>query len=178
MGKIGRIRNVFIGILMILLSIIMLSLEPELSFIIAALILSLALLIKGIGLLIYYFTMARHMVGGKIQLYVGLIVLDFGIFTLTLTNIPHLYLILYMLGTHAFGGVINILRAREAKRNGASSWKLKTSQGVVNLIVAVLCLFSLGSTKLLVVIYCLGLLYSAVVRMITAFRKTAIVYIQ
>lgn len=178
MGKIGRIRNVFIGILMILLSFIMLWLEPEQSFLIAALILSPALLIKGIGLLIYYFTMARHMVGGKIQLYVGLIVLDFGMFTLTLTNIPHLYLILYMLGTHAFGGVINILRAREAKRNGASSWKLKASQGVVNLVVAVLCLFSLGSTRLLVVIYCLGLLYSAVVRIITAFRKTAIVYIQ
>lgn len=178
MGKFGRIRNVFIGILMIFLSMIMLVLEPEQGFLIAALMLSLALLVKGIGSLVYYFTMARYMVGGKIQLYVGLIVLDFGMFTLTLTDIPHLYLILYMLGTHAFGGGIDILRALEAKRNGASSWKLKASQGVVNLIVAVLCLFSLESTKLLVMLYCLGLMYSAVVRIISAFRKTAIVYIQ
>lgn len=178
MGKLGRIRNVIIGILMILLSIIMLVLEPEESFLIAALMLFLALLFTGIRLLIYYFTMARFMVGGKIQLYVGLIVLDFGLFTLTMTNVPHLYLILYMLGTHAFGGVINILRALEAKRNGAASWKLKTSQGIVNLIVAVLCLFSLESTRLLVILYCLGLVYSAVVRIISAFRKNAIVYIQ
>lgn len=178
MGKFGRVRNVIIGILMILLSFIMMILDPEVSFLIAALILSLALLVNGIRLLIFYFTMARHMVGGKVQLYVGLIVFDFGIFTLTLTNIPHIYLILYLLGTHAFGGVFNILHALETKRNGASSWKLKFSQGVVNLLVAVLCLLSLGSTQLLVVIYCLGLLYSAVVHIISAFRKDAIVYIQ
>ena len=177
MGKLGRIRNVFIGILMLLLSLIMLLLKPEDAFLIAAIILSLALLITGIRLLVFYFTMARHMVGGKIQLYVGLIVLDFGIFTMTLTKIPHLYLILYLLGTHAFGGVINILRALEAKRNGAP-WKLKLSQGVVNLIVAVLCMFSLESTKLLVILYCLGLIYSALVRIISAFRRTSIVYIQ
>ena len=178
MGKIGRIRNVLIGILMILLSLVMLVLEPEVGFLIAAVILSVALLVTGIRLLFYYFTMARHMVGGKIQLYVGLIVLDFGIFTMTLTHVPHIYLILYMLGAHAFGGVINILRALEARRNAASSWKLKFSQGVVNLLVAVLCLFSLGSTRLLVILYCMGLLYSAIVRIISAFRKTAIVYIQ
>ena len=177
MGKFERVRNVLIGILTIVVSLVMLLLEPEISFLIAAIILSFSLLGMGIRLLIYYFAMARHMVGGKIQLYVGLIVLDFGIFTMTLTDVPHLYLILYLLGTHAFGGVIDILRALEAKRNG-SSWKLKTSQGAVNLIVAILCLFSLGSTKLLVVLYCLGLFYSAVIRIISAFRKTAIVYIQ
>lgn len=45
------------------------------------------------------------------------------------------------------------------------------------LTAAVLCLFSLGSTKLLVIIYCMGLLYSAFVRIVSAFRKTAIAYI-
>ena len=178
MGKLGRIRNVFIGIFMILLSFAMMISDPEDSFLIAAVMLSLALLFTGIRSLAFYFTMARNMVGGKSQLYAGLIVMDFGIFTLMLTEMPHIYLILYLIGTHAFSGAIDILRSLEAKRNGASSWKLKVSQGAVNLIVAVLCLFSLESVRMLVIIYCLGLMYSAAVRIISAFRKTAIVYIQ
>ena len=178
MGKFQRIRSVVSGIFMIALSIVMLLLEPETSFLLAAVILSLTLLIAGVRSLVFYFTMARHMVGGKMLLYVGLIILDFGIFTMTLTDVPHLYLIVYLLVTHAFGGVIDILRTLEARRNGAASWKLNASQGIVNLLVAVLCLFSLHSTRLLMILYCLGLLYSAVVRIISAFRKTAIVYIQ
>ena len=178
MGKLGRVRNVFAGIFMILLSFAMLAADPEDSFLIAAVILSLALLFTGISRLAFYFAMARYMVGGKTQLYVGLIVLDFGVFTLMLTEMPHIYMILYLLGTHAFSGGVDILRSLEAKRNGASSWKLKVSQGAVNIIIAVLCLFSLGSIRLLVILYCLGLMYSAVVRIISAFRKTAIVYIQ
>ena len=178
MGKLQRVQNVLVGILTILLSIIMMLLEPEDGFLIAALILAFTLLFAGIRSLIYYFTMARHMVGGKMILYIGLIVLDFGMFTMAMTNIPHIYLILYLLGSHAFTAVIDIMRASEAKRNGASMWKLNMSTGIVNILVAILCLFALGSIRILVVMYCLGLIYSGCVRIIYAFRKTAIVYIQ
>ena len=178
MGKIQRVRNVAEGILLLVMSIVIMILPAEIGFQLAAIVLSVSLFLRGVGMLVYYFTMARNMVGGKLLLYVGIIILDFGMFTITLTDVPHIYLMLYLLATHGFGGVIDILRTLEAKRLESPSWKLNMSQGIVNLAVAVLCIFFLNMTKVLVYLYCAGLIYSAIVRIISAFRKTAIVYIQ
>ena len=172
-----RIKNILIGVLIILGAVILIAF-PEEGLIITATILSFSLFIYGIKNMIYYFTMARHMVGGRIILYLGIIILDFGMFTIMMTNIPKIYIVLYLLVIYAFAGVIDILRALEAKKYQASTWKLSLISGIINIVVAILCVVFIGSTRMIVYFYCAGLIYSAIVRIITSFRKTAIVYIQ
>ena len=64
MTRMQKIRSIFVAIVTILASIYMI-VEPDDGLITMALILSIALVTMGLKYLIYYFTMARHMVGGK-----------------------------------------------------------------------------------------------------------------
>ena len=172
-----RIKNVLIGVLIILGAVILIAF-PEEGIIITASILSLSLFVYGIKTLIYYITMTRHMVGGRIMLYLAVVVLDLGMFTMMLTNIPKMYIALYLVVVYAFSGAIDILRALEAKKYQAPSWRLSLISGIISVVIAILCIVFIGSTNMIVYLYSAGLIYSAIARIITAFRKTAIVYIQ
>lgn len=172
-----RIKNVLIGVLIILGAVILIAF-PEEGIIITASILSLSLFVYGIKTLIYYITMTRHMVGGRIMLYLAVVVLDLGMFTMMLTNIPKMYIALYLVVVYAFSGAIDILRALEARKYQAPSWRFSLISGIINVVIAILCIVFIGSTNMIVYLYSAGLIYSAIVRIITAFRKTAIVYIQ
>ncbi len=172
-----RIRNVFIGIVMIICASII-SLGGEEAYELIILIYGGTLLFNGITRLIYYFTMTRYMVDGKTMLYIGVIFIDFGIFTFTLTDVPIIYLILYVLGIHAFSGLVDILRALETKKYGGTSWKLNFSYGVANILMALLCIFLIKTPTFSVYVYCLGIVYSGIIKIVNAFRRTAVVYIQ
>ena len=171
-----RIRSVLAGLLMILLALL-LFLDPEDNFALVAVILSLSLSFRGLRTLFFYFTMARHMVGGKAMLYVGIIILDAGLLTSSMLNTSQLYVMLYLLGIHAFSGAIDILRGLESKRLAAGSWHLKVAHGVVNIAIAVISVIFIRSPATLAYLYALGLFSSALIRIVTAFRKTAVVYI-
>ena len=172
-----RIKSVLIGVLILLGAVIMIAFPKE-GMIITAGILSLSLFIYGIKTLIYYITIARHMVGGRIMLYIAVVVLDLGMFTMMLTNIPKIYIVLYLVVVYAFSGVVDILRALEAKKYQAPLWRLSLISGIISIVIAILCIVFIGSTNMIVYLYCAGLIYSAIVRIVTACRKTAIVYIQ
>ncbi len=141
------------------------------------LLLSLGLAIKGISDIIFYFRMARHMVGGKMILFQGVIVLDFALVTGSLADVPRVYILLYLIGIHAFSGVVEVLRAMEAKKAVEGPWKLKLSHGIVNFALAVACLAFIRHSNTAVIIYGIGLLYSSINRMIDSFRKTAYIVI-
>ena len=87
MSMLQRISNFISGLLSLLSGIVIL-LVPELGFRFAMLILGFSLLISGLRTVIFFFRMARHMVGGRSMLYYGVITMDFGVFTLTLTDMP------------------------------------------------------------------------------------------
>lgn len=179
MKTMRRVKEIFSGILMMFCCFILI-LIPEEGYFIVPLILSVSLIFSGIRSLLYYFFMARHMVGGKVIFYQGLIVLDLGMFTYTLVDVPLMYVILYLLACHAFSGAIDIMRAFEAKRLHAPSWRFSMTSGVLNIAIMFLSFFCgviMRSTTIVVYIYCAGLLYSACARIVTAFRKTAIVYV-
>ncbi len=121
------------------------------------------------------------MVGGKTFLYQSIIVLDFALFTFSLIRISTVWIMIYLMGIFAFSGAIDILRALEAKKNGAPSWKLKFISGCIS-VAATIALFIIGiifrEQTILVYGYCINLGYAAVMRFVNAFRRTAIVYIQ
>jgi uncharacterized membrane protein HdeD (DUF308 family) len=84
---------------------------------------------------------------------------------------------LYLAGLHGFSGFIDIMRAIESKKMNAS-WKLNISHGIINVLIALLCLVFLKTVWVATLCYSLGLIYSGIIRIIQAFRRTAIVYIQ
>ena len=176
MSKLQRIENVLIGLVMILCAWLMIA-QTELGYLLIIVILGVSLAVTGIRYLIYFFSMARHMVGGRLMLYIGIFALDYGIFSLSLQNIPRIYVLLYLVGLNLVSGGIEILGAVDSRRQGGS-WRLKFANGAVSVAIAVLCIFFRNSDTVMVWMYCIGLVYSAVCRIITALRRTAVVYIQ
>ena len=175
MTKIQRIRTVLES-LMLLLCVAFLLLLPDEGYQIIALILSIVLIVNGIRYLIFYFSMARNMVDGKLTLFYGIIYLDLGMFAYTLQEIPPIYIVLYLLITHLFSGAVDVLRAMEARRAG-SRWKLNIAIGIANILLAFACGFCLHRLSLLTYVYAIGLAYSACLRMVQVFRRSAIIYI-
>ena len=176
MTKARRIGYVLTGLIMVAFGTAI-AITPDRAYNTIILALGMTLLISGIRSLVYYFSMARHMVGGLTVLYRGVIVFDIGLFTLSLTDVPLIFIMLYLAGLHGFSGFIDIMRAIEAKRMGAS-WKLNISHGIINVLIALLCLFCMKTVWVATLCYSLGLVYSGIIRMIQGFRRTAVVYIQ
>ena len=180
MTNMQRIKKLLLALLMFLCAVFMVA-QPELGFWIVALIVSIGIIAYGLRKLIYYFTMARHMVGGDSTLYIGLIVTDLGVFILTTVDDPKLFIVVYMLAAHGFTGAMAVMRALEARRYGSPSWKWSLLDGLANLVVAVFAVVAglfLGSTTDLSYLFAGCMFYSACVQFVTALRKTAIVYIQ
>lgn len=176
MTKLQRIKSFFSGLISLAFSILILW-DHDKGFELIMVVLGFSMVIRGIHSLVYYFTMARYMVGGKYSLYLGIIMFDFGVFTLAMSDIPRIYIVLYLMACNAFSGVIDIMRGLEA-RSYEGSWKLNTAHGIVNIIIAIACCVFISSKRILVYIYAAGLIYSSIIRIINAFRRSAIVYIQ
>ena len=178
MTRIRRLANIIFGIACIVAAILLIVFPHEGAPIILQ-FLALGLGIRGINNLIYYFTMARFMVGGKIALYVGIIYLDFGVFSAAISDdIPKSYIILYLVIIHAFAGAVEILRSFEAKGCGDTKWRLKLIHGIVDIGMALICIILIKNLSVTVIVFSLGLIYSAILRIISAFNKTTMVYIQ
>ena len=155
-----KLKNVLSAISMILIGIAMLFFGEKAYMAIIG-VFSLTLDIMGIRKLIFYFSMARYMVGGRNILFRGILLFDFGIFTGSLVWVPQVYILLYLAGTLAFSGVVNIIGASEVKRI-ESSWKLKTFQGIVKILFAISCLLFMHSEIRVVDICAIGFIFSAV----------------
>lgn len=176
-GMAERLQSLAIGIVMILLGVTMV-ISPDDGYDAVIFVYGAAMTFAGLRMLWFFFRLARYMVGGRIMLYLGSIYLDFGVYTLTLQDVPRFYILLYLSACHLFAGLVDILRALEAKKLGAGAWKLNASFALGNIGMAVLCLIFIRRTEAVVYIFSAGLLYSALVRIYSAFRRTAVIYIR
>ena len=104
--------------------------------------------------------------------------MDFGALTGSLTDVPQFYVLAYLIAIHAFTGLVEILRAREARSQGAKMWRMKMLHGIIDLVMAVICIIFINEESIAVLIYGIGLIYSAIIKISMAFRKTKFVYIQ
>ena len=173
MGRSQRIGTFFRGLMMLITSIA-LCLYPDEAYPVVASLLGLSFLIAGIRRFIYYMTMARHMVGGRMVLYLSLLLIDLGIFTLSIVDVPLIYVMVYLFCIHGLTGVTEVLRAMEVKRM-EGPWKRKMIHAVISIAFTVACLTSIRNSNLVVFIYSAGLFYSALTLIVTAFRNTGIV---
>jgi hypothetical protein len=178
MNGFQRVKGVLFGLVMLAVAILFILFPSDEMYMAIVSILSLGLAIAGIKDIIFYFTMARHMIGGKMILIQGVIILDFAIITGSLATVPKIFILLYLIGIHAFSGVVEVLRAMEAKRTVEGPWKLKLSHGIINFILAIACLIFIRKSNTALLIYSLGLIYSAIVRIFSAFRRTSFILIE
>ena len=178
MSGFQRIRGVLIGLVMLTVAFVFIANPSEDVYRSIVAILALGLAIAGLKDMIFYFRMARHMIGGKMILIQGAIIFDFAILTGALANVPKIYILLYLIGIHAFSGVVEILRAMEAKNSVEGPWKMKFGHGLVNLALAVACLIFIRRSNTAIMIYSIGLIYSAIIRIFNAFRRTSFILIQ
>ena len=177
MTRFQKIKELCISILTIALAIILLFAD-DYGYLLIIVFLALSLTFMGVKELVYFFTMARFMVGGKMALYKGIFFLDVGIFTSTLLDLPESVLLIYLAIIHGFTGLVEILRVIETLKYGSKSWKLKFSHGLIDIFLAVACIAFSSLPKTAVYIYCFGLLYSSLIRIISTFRRTTFIYIQ
>lgn len=177
MTRMQRIRRILLGIALILFSIIGIRYPQDGCLVIAA-GLTVALIARGLSMLLYYLTMARYMVGGKDLLFRGIIILDLGAFTLTVIDEPRVYIVLYVVGYYLFAGFVNILHCLEDRRLGSPAWRINLFQGIVDICITAACLASFRSYRLLILIFCGGLIYSGILLIIDAFRRIDVVYVQ
>ena len=177
MTKLRRIKEIFIGLIMIVIAV-SLMISPGESYEDIIFLIASYFTLRGISSIVYYLTMTRHMVGGRTTLYIGVILLDLGLLTYTLTDVPHYFVLIYLVAIHAFSGAIEVLRAFETRRLGSGSWKLKMSHGFIDIIMAIICIVFLNRLSIAVIIYAIGLIYSSLLRIVSACRRTKLIYIQ
>ena len=177
MTVIDRIKRVIGGLVMIVFSLSY-ALYPKESLPAVSFLLSLGLLFTGIRMIFFYLTLARHMTGGLNILFRGMLLLDLGLFSVKLPELPLMYVMFYLAGINAFSGIATVLQVRDAVRLGSPSWRLKLLFGILNIVTALLCILFLNSASLAVLTYSIGVFNSGVILIIQAFRKTASIYIQ
>ena len=180
MTRTKRLINILQGLVMIVLAGYLVLFPTESLPLVLGLI-GLGMTLNGIRSLTYYFSMAKHMVGGKTLLYRGIIFLDVGILTSSLADAPSRSLIIYIAAVCIFTGLVAILRAREEKTGGSRRWKWRLIYGLIYILIAaavLYCGFAWNLPEIAVDAYALGLIWSATGRIASAFRRTAIVYIQ
>ncbi len=180
MTKFGRVMNAISALFMIAVAVLMFFLDAIHGLKLVMIVVQAGMTLRGLQAIIYYFSMARHMVGGKNVLFRGMIFLDLGVLAGTIFEHPAVYILIYISALHIFTGAVSALRANESRKIG-SSWRLKMAYGITNIalaLIVVICGIAFGRLSIAVWVYSVGLIYSSVLNIISSFRKTEIVYIQ
>jgi uncharacterized membrane protein HdeD (DUF308 family) len=147
------------------------------SYQIVLLILSVILLAYGIRQIHFYFSMARYMNGGRSSLYRGILFLDLALISFSFQSVPVTYIMAYLIGLMAFSGAIDVFGALDARKIHGH-WKLKLLRGIVSIAFAFHAFLHLSTPRHCVYIYCLSLLYNALMHIISAFRRNDMIAIQ
>ncbi len=176
MNTLRKIISIVWALIVVVLAYCMIAV-PEFGHVVIVFVIAFGLIVKGVKYLVFYFKIAKHMVGGKAIFYYGVLYLNFEFFTGRLFYFLDVFLMIFLLGFYFFFGFVSIMRAFEMKKMD-SHWKLKFCEGLGYVIVAVVGIVFIQSMLMASIIYCAGLLYSAVMGIISSFRQTSIVYIQ
>lgn len=176
MSRLGRVGNVLLGLLSIMIAATMVFALPTQDALVAMCVLvALTLALYGLRTLWLYVTMARHMVGGKALLYVGVLALDAAAVVMVIMS-NQLLAGVYLSITFFVSGALRLMRVKDAKQYG-TPWRRHAVQAVGYLLLGVACLVLSQDAELLVLVYCIGLVYGAVARIYNALRPQAVAYI-
>ncbi len=134
----------------------------------------IVMLIYGIRLIIFYFTMARFMTGGRGMLYRGVLYTDLALYTMTLNNVPVNYIMIYLIAILVIAGAISLFQAFDIMKLGGF-WQFKMVQGIVTISLAVYGFTHLRQPMVLSYIFAITLVHDAIMRIVSVFTTTQIV---
>jgi uncharacterized membrane protein HdeD (DUF308 family) len=177
MSGFQRFNAALSGFFLLIVSAIMIF-HSDSGYSVVLALLTLSLLLGAVRQIHYYIIMARFMVGGWRILLQGVIVFDIAIVTASMVNIPGKIVMIYLIVLNIFNGVIDILKARETKKAEGGSWKIQYVAGCIEFVISAAALVFINSLRAAVIVYCTGLVYSGILKIISAFRKPEVVYIQ
>ena len=138
----------------------------------------------GIDMISIVMTAALLLLGIKslyFSLFAGIILTDLGVCAYMMQSFPPVYIMIYLLLIHSFYGATDIMVALRARRLKSKSWRIKLFTGLGNLTLGVLAIifgFTGEDIFSVIYIYALGVIYTGIMRMANAFRRTAVPYIQ
>lgn len=176
MNKSQRIYTILKSIFFIICAVIILKYPLE-GYRIVVLILDIALLIKGFSMLIYYFIMARHKVGGLATLFKSFIIIDLGLFILSYKEAPQKIVMVYLILLCAFSAVVAVMNIMKGIKIKSPAWRIQCVRGVVALAVAVICICNIDSYEAAAIIFSIGLIFGAVSDILLCFKDTEMYYI-
>ncbi len=175
MTKFTRFKNLIIALIMIAFAAILLS-QPKYGPLLIVLVTGIGMILSGVHSLVFYCTMAVHMVGGKKTFYRSILTMDLGVFLLVCYNASEQLILLYLMGITAVSGGIDLIRALEFKKEGAP-WKHRLISGLISIGIMVAGMIFMDNPVTMVYIFSLWLFYGAASRIVSVFRKTAVIYI-
>ncbi len=179
MSRFQRISVIILGALQLLAAVLIFALPGvQDGLLIILLVLSFTFAVSGVKDVVRYFSTARFMVGGRLILIKGVIMLDFGLFSLSLYDASTFIVSLYMIGIFVFSGVVDVLMVREARRIQSPHWKLRMIRALIKVLLGIACLVFIANPSVLEIFFGVSLVYSAVTRIASAFRKTETAYIR
>ena len=136
----------------------------------------IVMLINGIRFIVFYFTMARFMTGGRGMLYRGILYTDLALYTLSLNSVPVNYIMTYVTAILIIAGAINLFQAFDILKLGGF-WQFKLVQGIVTIGLAFYGFTHLHQPMVLSGICAIALIYDAIMQVIAVFTPTQIITI-
>ena len=177
MSKVRRVLTILASLCCIL-GAVSLMLIPDIAYEVLALGIGLTLVYYGVRYIIYYLTNAQHMVGGKWFLLIGIIMFDMGVFATAIYDRAQKLTLIYIICAQLVAAVLGLIRAAGDKKDNNPSWKLHLAQSIGSFVQVILCVIFINSSMIPLYLYCIYSIYTAILMIISAFKKTAIVYVQ
>ena len=171
-----RIYTIIKSVILIILALLTI-LSPSIGYYVLLFILVMSLLIYGIRLLVYYFSLARYKVGGLWTLYKSIIIIDLSLLLLSIQWAPQKLVMIVLILLLAFDGVVFVMKAMKSKKLDSGKWKSQLFLGIILFVIAIICIITIKSTQFATILYSLAIIISAVSDIISVAKRNEIVYI-
>jgi len=177
MSKFQRINNIIMGVLMILCGLLLIS-DIDDGYKLVILLVEISLFIDAIKNIVYYFTMARHMVDGRKMLYRGVFSLDLALFAWAIMDVPGFMIVIYIDVVIGFMGGVTVFKAFQERKLGHEIWKKDMLKGALILIIFLAMIPMAKSVRTCVILYAIGIIASGIRHIIKAIKKPQLIIIQ
>lgn len=151
---------------------------PENAYQNIVLFLNIVFLFKGVSQLIYFFTMARHKVGGLSIFYKSILYIDIGLFIMSYDDAPKRIVMIYLIMLAVFSAAISIANALKGRQIKTPEWKIHLAKAIITLLLAAFCAFCIDSKEIAVILFSIYLLMNAVSGIIFCFIGTEMYYVK
>lgn len=177
MGKITNLWSFVINLAIIGIGFAVIFSPHDIAIFIVALLNGAVVTFKGLNKIIYYFTSARYMIGGRKIAINGIIQLDFGLLSFfALLKTPK-FAVIYLLILVAIIALIDVLRAFDIKRSKGKNWRLKIIKGSILIIAVTFGFIFINTLSVSLIFFGVIFILEGISRILLSFHSGVVPYI-